>query len=289
MNNEEKKPSYQISSNEETEFDLFAPPKDDHLEEELAKGSYQWTNKYTKLLAGLVVITSTLSLGAWYGHHSATASTGGTTLRSGLGGFGGGFGAGGFGGGNSGNRSRNSSNGSGATSGGFGGGGFGGPRVTGTIANVSGDKVTITLDDPTQISNLKVGDSTRVTDVTALTGGAPAAVPSGAATAKSSASAGSKSSNGSTNSARPNVGGQGGSGSGQRGGFGGGGAFNNPEFATCLKNEGVTITPGQRPDRSDPKVAAALQKCFSTLGFGNRGGGAPGGAPGAMPSAAPSN
>jgi hypothetical protein len=45
-----------------------------------------------------------------------------------------------------------------------------------------------------------------------------------------------------------------------------------------MTKEGVTLTPGTRPDRTDPKVAAALQKCFATLG-GGFGGGAPAPAP----------
>jgi len=274
-------------NNEENDFDLFAEPKDDHLQAELDKGSYQWTNKYTKVLAGLVIVTAALSAGAWYGHRSATNVSSGATLRNGLAGFGvANFGGQGFGGG-LGSRNRNSATGaSNGATGGFGGGGFGGPRVTGTVANVSGNKVTITLDDPTQASNLKVGDSTRVTDVTALTGGAPAQLP-GATTSgnKSSSAPKTSSTTGGTSTSRPSIGGQGTQGGGQRGGgFGGGGGFNNPEFAACLKNEGVELTPGTRPDRSDPKVAAALTKCFQSLGFGNRGGS---GAP--APSAAPSN
>ena len=164
MSNNEQKPSFNIPNNGSEEFDLFASPKDDHLQDELAKGSYQWTNKYTKVLAGFVVITAALSAGAWYGHHSATSTSSGTSLRSGLSGFGNsGFSASGFG-----NRTRGSGSSSGGTSsGGFngGGGGFGLPRVTGTVSNVTGSKVTITLDDPTQAGSIKVGDSTRVTDV----------------------------------------------------------------------------------------------------------------------------
>ena len=286
MSNNEQKPSFNIPNNGSEEFDLFASPKDDHLQVELAKGSYQWTNKYTKVLAGFVVITAALSAGAWYGHHSATSSGSGTSLRSGLSGFGNsGFSASGFG-----NRTRGSGSSSGGTSsGGFngGGGGFGLPRVTGTVSNVTGSKVTITLDDPTQAGSIKVGDSTRVTDVSSLGGGAPTAAQSG----NNGGSSGSTKKPSTTSTSKPSVGGNQNNsaqnGTGQRsGGFGGGGgAFNNPAFSDCMKNEGVTITPGERPDRTDPKVAAALQKCFATLGIGNRGGGAPG----AAPSSAPSN
>jgi hypothetical protein len=39
----------------------------------------------------------------------------------------------------------------------------------------------------------------------------------------------------------------------------------------------VSITPGQRLDRTDPKVAAAMQTCFASVGggFGARPSGAP--------------
>jgi hypothetical protein len=40
-----------------------------------------------------------------------------------------------------------------------------------------------------------------------------------------------------------------------------------------LAKNGVTFTPGTRPDRTDPKVAAALQACLSTLGGGAPGAG----------------
>ena len=67
-------------------------------------------------------------------------------------------------------------------------------------------------------------------------------------------------------------------------GGGGGGGFNNPAFTSCLKDNGVVLTPGTRPDRADPKIAAALQTCFAKLGGGfPRGGGAPSGAPSTNP------
>jgi hypothetical protein len=64
------------------------------------------------------------------------------------------------------------------------------------------------------------------------------------------------------------------SGSGQRGG----GLFSNPAFTQCLSDNGVTLTPGTRPDRNDPKVAAALQTCFQKLGGAGFGGGSRSGA-----------
>jgi hypothetical protein len=278
MNNNMKN---EINSNSDIPaFDLFAPPSQDNLQEELAKGHYQWTNKYTKLLAGAAVVMTLLSVGAWYGHHSATSatSTNGASLRSALGGSG--FAA--FaGGGSSSGRS----------------GGFGGTRITGTIADVSGNKVTITLDDPTQASSLKSGDSARVTDTAGFV--APSAnVPTttGATGATGGTSSTPKSGTSKSGSTTPkSVGGSGapsGS-SGSRGSGGGRGFFNNPDIQACLTKEGVAITPGVRPDRSDPKVAAAFAKCLPGFGSGGGfgGGGRPSGAPAApaSPSPAPSN
>jgi hypothetical protein len=64
----------------------------------------------------------------------------------------------------------------------------------------------------------------------------------------------------------------------------GGGRFSNPAFSDCLAKAGVTFAPGTRPDRTDPKVAAAIASCASTLGLGAPGGGGftggAGGAPG---------
>ena len=151
------------------DFDLFANPVDNHLAEELAKGTFSWTNKYTKILGVLTVAVALLSVGAWYGHHSATSSsaTGASSLRSTFarlassGGFGGGSGGGsGFGGGSG------------------GGSGFG-VRITGSIAKVSGSTVTITLADPTQAASLKAGDNARVTD-TGAAGGAGGGFAGGA-------------------------------------------------------------------------------------------------------------
>ena len=287
MNNE-------INSNSDIPaFDLFAPPSQDNLQEELAKGHYQWTNKYTKLLAGAAAVMTLLSVGAWYGHHSATsaASTSGASLRSALGGSGfAGFAGGGTGTGRSG--------GAGAT-GGAGGGGFGGTRITGTIASVSGNKVTITLDDPTQASSLKSGDTARVTDTAgfgAPATGVPGATGSTAGTSATTRGTGTNSTSKSgsskgTSTNRPSVGGgaTNGGASGATGGSGGGGRgfFNNPDIQACLTKEGVTITPGTRPDRSDPKVAAAFAKCLP--GFGSGGGFGGGARPSGAPTAAPSN
>ena len=53
---------------------------------------------------------------------------------------------------------------SGGNSGGANFGGFGGVRASGTVSKVNNSEVTIKLDDPTQINNFKVGDSSRLTN-----------------------------------------------------------------------------------------------------------------------------
>ena len=242
-------------------FDLFATEVEDNLKEELAKGTFQWTNKYTKVLGIAFVIVGLLSVGTWYGHYEATKSTstsaaaGFASLRAA---FGGGAGLG-------------TGTGAAAAAGGFGGFGGGGTRITGTIKSVKGSTVTITLDDPTQASSLVSGDAARVTDTGgAAAGAAPAPVspvapagqtpPSGAPTAPGTA---------------PAIGGGGGGGGGGRGG---GGLFSNPALVTCLSKAGVTITPGQRPNFQDPATQTALAACMSQLGIaapGRIGAGAP--------------
>jgi hypothetical protein len=52
-----------------------------------------------------------------------------------------------------------------------------------------------------------------------------------------------------------------------------------------LTKNGVTLTTGTRPDRTDPKVAAALQTCASTLGLPAAGGGGGAGGAGGVPAA----
>ena len=271
-------------SNQNTEpttsedFDLFATPVDNHLAEELAKGTFAWTNKYTKILGVLTIAVGLLSVGAWYGHHTASTSTSTnfSALRSAFtrsganGGFGGGSGSG--------------------TTGGSGGGGFG-TRVTGTIASVSGATVTITLNDPTQASSLKTGDTARVTD-TAGAGGAPSlpsasssagttgSTPSvGGATAKPGTARTPRSSGASAAPRAAGAAGTAGGTSGTQGGPRGGGLFSNPAFTACLTKAGVTITPGQRPNFQDSATAAAIQSCMKSLGitFGGGAGGAGGG------------
>ena len=240
-------PSSNMNNNDSASFDLFAKPETDDLAEHLAKGSYQWTNKYTKFLGITVIVVALLSAGAWYGHHSATSAANsslGTSLNSLRSAFGGAAGATGA-----------------AAAGGFGGGGggFGGVRVTGTITKVAGSSVTMTLDDPTQSGSLKSGDAARITDMGA--GAVPVAPQASVAPKSSSKSATTPKS---AVSAAPSGGG--------RGGF-----FSDPAVQACLTKAGVTITPGARPDRTDPKVAAAFAKCLP--GFGQGRGGAPQSAP----------
>ena len=275
MNNE--------ANNDLPSFDLFAPPVDDHLKEELAKGKYQWTNKYTRVLAGAVVVVGLLSVGAWYGHHSAT-STSATGLSLNRSGFAaGGFGGGGFATG----RSRGTGSGSasaGAAISGGGGFGGGGPRVTGTVSKVANGEVTIKLDDPTQASSLKAGDTTRVTNTSGF--GSPQMPTSTSSTSGTTSTKGSpkttvKSPSGVTPSTKPSI-------TGGNGGSRPGGGFNNPELTACLAKEGVTLTPGTRPDRTDPKIAAAFQKCLPAgFGGGQRSGAS--GASGAPAAPAPGN
>jgi hypothetical protein len=85
MNN----PTYEIpeepKNGEVPGFDLFAKPEVDHLKEELARGSYQWTNKFTKILLSALIVVSLLSAGAWYGHRSAASvGTSGVNGATGL-------------------------------------------------------------------------------------------------------------------------------------------------------------------------------------------------------------
>ena len=263
------------------DFDLFANPVDNHLAEELAKGTFSWTNKYTKILGVLTVAVALLSVGAWYGHHSATSSsaTGASSLRSTFARL--------------------------ASSGGFGGGSGGGSgfgvRITGSIAKVSGSTVTITLADPTQAASLKAGDNARVTDTGAAggagggfaggAGGAGGAVAggTGTTTSKSGTHSGYKGGASGTSGTSGTSGGAGSAtssgvpagapagGSAAGGGARGGGMFSNPALTTCLTKAGVSITPGQRPNFQDPTTMAALQGCMKSLGL-SFGGGAGGGA-----------
>jgi hypothetical protein len=238
--------SSNINHNESASFDLFAKPETDDLAEHLSKGSYQWTNKYTRILGIAAIVVTLLSAGAWYGHHSATSAANsslGTSinaLRSAFGGAGA------------------TGAGTGAPSGRAAGGGFGGPRVTGSITKVSNGEVTIKLDDSTQASTLKTGDSARVTDTAGFgapfTGGGTISSAPSAPSAKTTMTPTRK-----PGATQPSVGGS----SGGRTGF-----FSDPTIQACLKKAGVVITPGVRPDRADPKIAAAFAKCLPGFGTG---------------------
>jgi len=242
-------------------FDLFAPPEDDHLQEQLAKGTFQWTNKTTRILGVILLFVATLSAGAWYGHRTASSSGASSaaafaSLRAGRL-----------------NTNGNSASGAAALpgalpAGGFPGGGF--SRGTpGTVTNVAGKTVTITLDqDPT--TPLKSGDAVSLRP--SIGGGAPTGASSGTivkgtpSTKSKKSSTSTKSNSAATTTPAP-VPSQG----ARRGG-----GFNNPELTACLEKEGVSLSPGARPDRTDPKIAEALQKCFAAVG-GPGGPGGPGG------------
>ena len=242
-------------------FDLFATEVEDNLKEELAKGTFQWTNKYTKVLGIAFVIVGLLSAGTWYGHYEATKTTstsGAASFASLRAAFGGGTGTG--------------TGAAAAAAGGFGGFGGGGTRITGTIKSVKGSTVTILLDDPTQASSLVSGDAARVTDT-----GAAGATTGGAAIGGSATSGGTTSGGSAATVPAPVASDGASTGTGRRAG----GAFSNPKLTACLTKAGITLAAGARPNFQDPKTAAALQTCFAQLGItpgGGFGGGAPGGA-----------
>jgi hypothetical protein len=241
-------------------FDLFGVPDEDNLKEQLAKGTFQWTNKYTRILAIVFVLMGCLSAGAVYGHYEATkaSSSGGLTagnLSSLRAAFGGGSGASGFGGASAG----------GFSAGGFGAGGFS-RGTAGTVAKVSGNTVTITL-TATPTTPIKVGDNVTVRGATTgaggfgaaaggLTGGTSIGTPSGT---PSSTPAGAGAGAGAASGA-PRAGGA-------------GGRFSNPAFTACLAKAGISFASGTRPNFQDPKVAAAIQSCATSLGLSAPGAG----------------
>ena len=261
-------------SNENEDFDLFATDVEDNLQETLAKGGYRWTNKYTAILAGLVLITASVSGGIWYGNKHA-ASSGAASLAGFASRIRGAAAGGAFTG---------AAGAAGAAAGGFGGaggaGGFGGSRITGTVTKVNGTTLTITL-DAAPATPVAPGDAVSVRDTggaaaTGATSSAGASTSTGSQTAPTTSSAsGTKSGAATAPSSKPTAGGAA-AGSGGSGNGGGGGRFSNPAFTACLAKNGVTIAAGARPDRTDPKVAAAIQACASTLGLpsGAGGGGA---------------
>jgi hypothetical protein len=269
-------------------FDLFGVPDEDNLKEQLAKGTFQWTNKYTRILAIVFVLMGCLSAGAVYGHYEATkaSSSGGLTagnIASLRAAFGGGSGASGFGGASAG----------GFSAGGFGGGGFS-RGTAGTVAKVSGNTVTITL-TATPTTPIKVGDNVTVRGATAGAGGFGAAAGGLTGGTAAGAASGTGSSAG-TPSGTPTGAGAGTASGTPRAG-GAGGRFSNPAFTACLAKAGVTLTAGTRPNFQDPKVAAAIQSCATSLGlsapgaggggFGSRSAGGSGSSGGSSAPAAP--
>ncbi len=236
-------------------FDLFGVPDEDNLKEQLAKGTFQWTNKYTRILAIVLVLVGCLSAGAVYGHYEATKSSSGgltagnlSSLRSAFASAGGASALAG------------ASGASGFAGGGFGGGGFS-RGTAGTVAKVSGNTVTITL-SATPTTPIKVGDNVTVRGAT---GGAAGGLTGGTGASASGLASGS--------SAGPSAGAPAGApaGAGTASGApragGAGGRFSNPAFTACLAKAGVTFTAGTRPDFTDPKVAAAIQSCATSLGL----------------------
>ena len=334
------------------EFDIFASPAEDNLGEELAKGSYRWVNKYTRVLGALLLFVGGAATGVWYSQQqssSTTVNAGGATLRN-LAGTSASSAGAAFGGGN-GRRNRGTT-----ANGGFGGGGFGGGATVGTITKIDGTTIylrgadgqaivvkasattPVTNTTSEKIAALKVGDAVTVlgstgndgtvTPSTVSKGALPVAALTGArggfgsgtsagtstgGSAGGSAGAGKRvrgNGNGAGNgagattstdgsngagsgAAKPSIGsggggGAGGGGAGGGGAGGGGGRFNNPEFTACLTKAGVSLEPGTRPDMTDPKMAAAVEKCRALLPQGGAGGNRNGGQ-GSTPTTAPTN
>jgi len=253
-------------------FDLFGVPDEDNLKEQLAKGTFQWTNKYTRILAIVLVLVGCLSAGAVYGHYEATkSSSGGLTtgnfasLRSafasagGASAFGGASGAAGF------------------AAGGFGGGGFS-RGTAGTVAKVSGNTVTITL-TATPTTPIKVGDNVTVRGATtgAAAGGFGGAAGAGTGLTGGNGATASGSSAGSSAGAPAGAG----TASGAPRAGGAGGRFSNPAFTACLAKAGITFASGTRPNFQDPKTAAAIKSCATSLGLSAPGASGASGASGA--------
>ena len=254
-------------NNSDPEFDLFAKDVDDNLQEQLAKGSYKWTNKYTAVLGVLVIITGSVSGGIWYGSKHAGSAT-----SNALAGFASRVRGAAAGGAFTGAAGATATDPAAAFAGAAGAqaglaaggtGGFGGgARITGKVSKVNGTTVTITL-DVSPSTPLATGDA--VTVRAAGGGGAAAAGTTGGT--KPSTTGTTTGAAGAPTGAGP---------AGAPGAGGGGGRFNNPAFVDCLAKNGVTFTAGTPPDRTDPKVAAAMQACISTLGAAAPGaGGAP--------------
>jgi len=244
-------------------FDLFGVPEEDNLKEQLAKGTFQWTDKYTRILAIVLVLVGCLSVGAVYGHYEATKSSSGGLTAGNLSSLRSAFA---------------SAGGASAFAGGFGAGGFS-RGTSGTVAKVSGNTVTITL-TTTPTTPIKVGDNVTVRGATTgaaagLTGGTGTSTSGPASGSSAGAAAGAPAGAGTTSGA-PRAGGA-------------GGRFSNPAFTACLAKAGVTFTAGSRPDFTDPKVAAAIQSCGTSLGLPAPGAGRSASPATPAPAASPSN
>jgi hypothetical protein len=251
------------------EFDLFAPPAEDNLQEVLSRGSYKWTNKYTAVLGIALLVVTSGSAGIWYGHRTTSSGTN--------------FSSNGFNRSSFGNRANSSTAAAGSSSNLNSGTGAFDPNAVGggfnrgasaTVSSVDGKKVTLTLEsDPT----VKKGDSVtlRASNARGGNGGNTSTSTNAGVSSASGTKAGSSKTNTTTTTKSgatpaPSISSQG------RGGGRFGGFTDNPEFVACMKKEGITVSSDTPPDRNDPKTAAALQTCFQTLGgtAGGFGGGA---------------
>ena len=285
------------------EFDLFGPSESDNLQEELSKNSYSWTNKLTWVLMGVLIFVAGGSFGIWSAdklkNDSAvsnqnkqnksqniaadnSASNSDATKNRGTN-----RGQGGQRGGTVGVIKK------------IDGSVLEMETPDGKIVKVTSSETTRVLSTSSEsFAALKVGDSVSVLGDTDANGaitsnlitkgeGAPRSAGSNGnppQTADQSANQGAKEKgktkgkgnnnkknsgsapkSSSTGTTEKSIQGQP-KGEGKGGGNkGGGGALRNPEFRKCLEDEGITITPGTRPDMSDPKVAAAFDKCRPLL------------------------
>jgi len=296
------------------EFDLFAKSADvvDDLSAELEKAAYKWTNKFTTVLMGLLLVAVGASGGVWYAHHTTPATNG--------------FAIGSTTGANANFAGRVGRNGGAGTFAVPTAPGIGG--TSGTITKIDGTTITIqsrdgknieikaAADTPVlstsrqDIAALKVGDRLTATGETAADGSiTPIALTQGGGMGggfgggqgRSGAGNGALSPQGTNNSTQANQtpitsnksGKQKGvtknkngkSATTQNGapavngapgagpGGGGGPGGGNGELRKCLTDAGIEFAPGSRPDLTDPTVAAAFEKCRALFpGGGGQGG-----------------
>ena len=283
------------------EFDLFGPSESDNLQEELSKNSYRWTNKLTWILIGALIFMAGGSLGIWsadkFKNDSAVSNQNKLNKSQNIA-------ADNSAGNSDTTRNRVTNRGQGGQRGGtlgvikkIEGSVLEMETPDGKIVKVTSSETTRVLSTSSEsFAALKVGDSVSVlgdTDANgsitsnlitkgegalrgaSSNGNSPGTADQpanqgakekdktkGKGAKKNSGSAPKSSSSGATEKSiqgQPKGEGKGG------GNKGGGGALRNPEFRKCLEDEGITITPGTRPDMSDPKVAAAFEKCRPLL------------------------